>query len=51
MRVWNVKARSVLYTLAQHTAPVMCVRWGGEGALFTAGRDREIKVWNETDVS
>ena len=34
-------------SLSGHTAGVTCVRWGGEGYLYTASRDRSIKVWDE----
>lgn len=33
VRVWDVILRKVLFTLAQHTAPVMCLRWSG-GIIF-----------------
>ena len=28
-----------------HTDSVECVKWGGSGLLYTASRDRTIKVW------
>ena len=45
VRVWNVQMRKVEFTLSQHTAPVTCVKWGGEGLIYTASRDKSIKVW------
>lgn len=45
VRVWNVRTMAVLVTLSQHTASIECCRWGGEGLLYTASRDRTIKVW------
>jgi ribosome assembly protein 4 len=41
------KIRNVL-TLSGHGAPVTCVRWGGEGYIYSASRDRTIKVWDDT---
>lgn len=45
VRVWNARTGACITTLAQHTNSVECCKWGGEGVLFTASRDRTIKVW------
>eukprot|EP00814_Leptocylindrus_danicus_P019592 CAMPEP_0116030348 /NCGR_PEP_ID=MMETSP0321-20121206/16801_1 /TAXON_ID=163516 /ORGANISM="Leptocylindrus danicus var. danicus, Strain B650" /LENGTH=564 /DNA_ID=CAMNT_0003505137 /DNA_START=59 /DNA_END=1749 /DNA_ORIENTATION=+ len=29
-----------------HTAPVEVVKWSGEGLIYSAGRDRVIKIWS-----
>lgn len=39
------------FTLGGHTASVNAVRWGGEGALYTASSDRTVKVWSADGVS
>jgi ribosome assembly protein 4 len=49
VRVWNAVLKRVIYVLSQHTAPVMCVKWGGNGQIYTASRDKTIKVWNAAD--
>jgi len=49
VRVWNVESRQVDFVLGGHTASVNCVRWGGDGAIYTASSDRTIKVWNDRD--
>ncbi|KOS15013.1 rsa4-wd-repeat protein involved in ribosome biogenesis [Malassezia pachydermatis] len=49
VRVWNVDARQVDFVLGGHTASVNAVRWGGDGAIYTASSDRTIKVWNDQD--
>ncbi|KAI9013067.1 WD40-repeat-containing domain protein [Gaertneriomyces semiglobifer] len=46
IRIWNATRRQVLLTLAGHTAPVMSIKWGGEGLLYSASRDKTIKVWS-----
>lgn len=33
-------------SLSGHTDTVNCVRWGGEGFIYSAGRDRTIRVWD-----
>jgi ribosome assembly protein 4 len=30
VRIWNAAMRKVLMVFSQHTAPVMCVKWGGK---------------------
>lgn len=30
-----------------HTQAVTCVRWGGKGLIFSAGRDRLVNVFND----
>jgi len=54
VRLWDTASCTVLRTLTSHTQPVMQLRWSGErpeigGVVITAGRDRDIKVWNPTD--
>lgn len=35
-------------SISQHTAAVTCVKWGGEGLIYTASQDKTIKVWNSS---
>lgn len=46
VRVWNPTLHRCEYVLGGHTASVNCVRWGGEGAIYTASSDRTVKVWS-----
>mmetsp|Transcript_94093 Transcript_94093/g.271972 ORF Transcript_94093/g.271972 Transcript_94093/m.271972 type:complete len:538 (+) Transcript_94093:25-1638(+) len=48
-KIWNVRTQQCLLTLSGHTDSVECVRWGGEGFLYTGSRDRTIKVWTAKD--
>ncbi|KAL3791586.1 hypothetical protein ACHAW5_009970 [Stephanodiscus triporus] len=48
-KVWNVRTRRCEATLSGHLDGVECVKWGGEGLIYTASRDRTIKVWNAND--
>ncbi|KAL3941113.1 MAG: hypothetical protein SGBAC_004475 [Bacillariaceae sp.] len=48
-KLWNVRTQQSLLTLSGHTDSVECVRWGGEGFLYSASRDRSIKVWTMKD--
>lgn len=45
VRVWNVTSGHFQFSLAGHTDSVECVKWGGEGLIYTGSRDRTIKVW------
>lgn len=57
VRLWDTTGAgqsSSLRALTSHTAAVMQVRWSGErpeqgGVVYSAGRDRVIKVWNPSD--
>jgi ribosome assembly protein 4 len=51
-KIWNIRTQQCLLTLSGHTDSVECVKWGGEGFVYSAGRDRSIKVWTakEGDV-
>lgn len=33
-------------TMSSHTAAITCVRWGGDGHIFSASRDCSINVWD-----
>lgn len=37
--------------LTGHTQSVTCVKWGGDGLLYSSSQDRTIKVWRSQDVS
>ncbi|KAI8922298.1 WD40-repeat-containing domain protein [Powellomyces hirtus] len=49
IRIWDATLRKVILTLAGHTAPVMSVKWGGEGLIYSGSRDKTIKVWNPNE--
>jgi ribosome assembly protein 4 len=50
VRVWNVRVGSCLFSLCGHTDSVEALRWGGVGFLYSASRDRTIKVWGMDDA-
>ena len=51
-KIWNVRTQQCVLSLSGHTDSIECVKWGGEGFLYSASRDRTIKVWTakEGDV-
>ncbi|KAJ3432519.1 notchless [Anaeramoeba flamelloides] len=46
VRVWNVDTGDCKFILAGHKSSITCVKWGGEGLIYTASQDRTIKVWS-----
>jgi len=44
-KIWNVLTKKCEVTLSGHLECIECVKWGGEGLIYTASRDRTIKVW------
>ncbi|KFD56014.1 hypothetical protein M513_03138 [Trichuris suis] len=49
IRIWDVVLGQSVRVLSGHTASVTCVRWGGEGLIYSASQDRTIKVWRADD--
>jgi ribosome assembly protein 4 len=45
VKIWNATSRRMVCSISGHTDSVECVRWGGSGLLYTASRDRTIRVW------
>lgn len=45
VRVWDAGRGGCQYALGAHRGSVNCVRWGGDGLLYTASSDRTVKIW------
>lgn len=39
IHVWDAATRRTLFTMSNHTMVVTCVKWGGEGLIYSASRD------------
>lgn len=48
VRIWDTISYTSL-VFSGHTHSVTCVKWGGEGLLYTSSQDRTIKVWRASD--
>jgi WD40 repeat protein len=46
IRVWDASTRRCIYSMGTHTMVVTCVRWGGEGLIYSSSRDCSINVWD-----
>ncbi|KAF3191471.1 hypothetical protein TWF106_010878 [Orbilia oligospora] len=49
VRVWDAKLRRVEMAMSGHGASVTCVRWGGNGFIYSGSQDKLIKVWDGKD--
>uniref|UniRef100_A0A915Q2Y3 NLE domain-containing protein n=1 Tax=Setaria digitata TaxID=48799 RepID=A0A915Q2Y3_9BILA len=49
IRIWNTVKCEVIRCLTGHTASVTCLKWGGQGLIYTGSQDRTIKVWRTED--
>uniref|UniRef100_A0A5F8GZH9 Notchless protein homolog 1 n=1 Tax=Monodelphis domestica TaxID=13616 RepID=A0A5F8GZH9_MONDO len=49
VRIWDTSMGRCDRILTGHTQSVTCVRWGGDGLLYSASQDRTIKVWRPHD--
>eukprot|EP00698_Gefionella_okellyi_P012220 TRINITY_DN3280_c0_g1_i1.p1 TRINITY_DN3280_c0_g1~~TRINITY_DN3280_c0_g1_i1.p1 ORF type:complete len:482 (-),score=65.29 TRINITY_DN3280_c0_g1_i1:960-2366(-) len=46
VRVWDTVSGHCKLSISGHTGAVSCVRWGGEGLIYTGSYDRTVKVWD-----
>uniref|UniRef100_A0A0E0QVJ0 NLE domain-containing protein n=2 Tax=Oryza TaxID=4527 RepID=A0A0E0QVJ0_ORYRU len=44
-RIWDMTTRKCVIALTGHTNSVTCVKWGGDGLIYTGSEDCSIKVW------
>ena len=44
--VWNVVTRRKEMTISGHSDSIECCKWSGENLIYTASRDRTIRVWS-----
>ncbi|VDK43072.1 unnamed protein product [Anisakis simplex] len=49
IKIWDTVNHAVTRTLTGHTASVTCLRWGGQGLIYSGSQDRTIKVWRAED--
>ncbi|CAJ0586785.1 unnamed protein product, partial [Mesorhabditis spiculigera] len=49
IKIWDTVKALPVKTLSGHTASVTCLRWGGQGLIYTGSQDRTIKVWRVDD--
>lgn len=45
IRIWNLHTGTCECIISGHNDSVECVKWGGSGLIYSASRDRTIKVW------
>ncbi|XP_065868417.1 notchless protein homolog isoform X2 [Euphorbia lathyris] len=47
-RIWDVSLKKCVISLTGHTLAITCVKWGGDGVIYTGSQDCTIKVWETT---
>lgn len=45
-RIWDVSLKKCTICLTGHTLAITCVKWGGDGIIYTGSQDCTIKMWN-----
>lgn len=45
IRIWDTTTRKSTICLTGHTLAVTCVKWSGEGLIYSSSQDCTIKVW------
>lgn len=48
-RVWDIIQKKSLFSLSGHKMSITCIKWGGEGLIYTASQDRTIKVYSDVE--
>lgn len=46
IRIWDSARRVCLLTLSGHSNSVSCVKWGGQGILYSGSHDKTVRVWD-----
>ncbi|XP_041097194.1 notchless protein homolog 1 [Polyodon spathula] len=49
IRIWDTALGKCDKILTGHVQSVTCVKWGGDGLLYSSSQDRTIKVWRAQD--
>lgn len=44
IRVWDAVTRQTLFSMSSHTLAVSCVKWGGDGLIYSGSKDCSINV-------
>ncbi|KAL7113072.1 hypothetical protein ACP275_04G040700 [Erythranthe tilingii] len=47
-RIWDVTLKKSVICLTGHTLAITCVKWGGDGVIYTGSQDCTIKMWETT---
>ncbi|KYR00136.1 WD40 repeat-containing protein [Tieghemostelium lacteum] len=49
VKIWDTESNRCLMSLSGHTMSVTCVKWSGEGLIYSGSQDRTIRVYNTTE--
>lgn len=45
IKIWRADTRKCVLSLSGHAQSVTCIRWGGEGFIYSGSQDRTIRLW------
>ncbi|CBH13661.1 hypothetical protein, conserved [Trypanosoma brucei gambiense DAL972] len=48
LKVWHT-VTGLQFSLSGHQAGVTCVKWGGEGRIYSSSQDRTIIIWDSSN--
>ncbi|EMR08850.1 hypothetical protein PNEG_02637 [Pneumocystis murina B123] len=46
VKIWDINSRCILLTLSGHKSSISCVKWGGNGWIYSASHDKTVKIWD-----
>ncbi|KAG4303979.1 hypothetical protein PORY_002632 [Pneumocystis oryctolagi] len=46
IKIWDTNLKRAILTLSGHTSCVSCVKWGGNGWIYSASHDKSVKIWD-----
>ncbi|EGC37701.1 hypothetical protein DICPUDRAFT_149688 [Dictyostelium purpureum] len=46
VRVWDTELQRCTMTMSGHTMSITCIKWSGEGLIYTGSQDRTIRVFD-----
>lgn len=49
LRIWDSILGQTTIVLSGHTKSVTCVKWGGNGLIYSGSQDKTIRVWRAKD--
>ncbi|OVA19203.1 G-protein [Macleaya cordata] len=47
--IWDISLRRCIISLTGHKSSVTCVKWGGDGMIYSSSQDCTIKVWESLE--
>ena len=49
LKIWDAVTRRCTVSLSGHQMAVTCLKWGGDGLIYSSSRDCQISIWDSED--